>query len=142
MTGPFVVDTNVVVAGLLTSEPAAPTARLLDAMLAGRLPFVLSLELLAEYRQVLLRPRIATRHVLASAEVDEILIDLAANGRIVEPAPLARTTFPRGDAHLESLLAAAPDTLLVTGDERTRAAAGARAVTPAAAWQRVSADPR
>jgi len=133
MTGPFVVDTNVVVAGLLTSEPAAPTARLLDAMLAGRLPFVLSLELLAEF---------ATRHVLASAEVDEILIDLAANGRIVEPAPLARTTFPRGDAHLESLLAAAPDTLLVTGDERTRAAAGARAVTPAIASQRASPDPR
>lgn len=142
MTGPFVVDTNVVVAGLLTADPAAPTARLLDAMLAGRLPFVLSLELLAEYRRVLLRPRIAARHGLSPEEIDEILIDLAANGRILEPAPLARPTFPRGDAHLESLLAAAPAALLVTGDERTRAAAGAQAVTPAAAGQLVSAERR
>ena len=139
MTGPFVVDTNVVVAGLLTADPAAPTALLLDAMLAGRLPFVLSLELLAEYRRVLLRPRIAARHGLSPEEIDEILIDLAANGRILEPAPLASPTFPRGDAHLESLLAAAPAARLVTGDERTRIAAGARAIPPAVAWQRASA---
>ncbi|HSM51404.1 MAG TPA: putative toxin-antitoxin system toxin component, PIN family [Thermoanaerobaculia bacterium] len=142
MTGPFVVDTNVVVAGLLTADPAAPTARLLDAMLAGRLPFVLSVELLTEYGQVLLRPRIAARHGLSPEEIDEILIDLAANGRILESESLASPTFPRGDGHLESLLAASPGTLLVTGDERTRAAAGTRAVTPAAAWQRVSAERR
>ena len=135
MTGPFVIDTNVVVAGLLTAEAAAPTARLLDALLAGRLPFLLSVELLAEYRQVLLRPRIAARHALSPAEIDEILVDLVANGHVVETRPVARLSFPRGDGHLESLLAAA---LLVTGDERARAAAGARAVTPAAAWQLAS----
>jgi predicted nucleic acid-binding protein len=135
VTGPFVIDPNVVVAGLLTAEAEAPTARLLDALLAGRLPFLLSVELLAEYRQVLLRPRIAARHALSPAEIDGILVDLVANGHVVETRPVARPAFPRGDGHLESLLAGA---LLVTGDERARAAAGARAVTPAAAWQLAS----
>ncbi len=138
MTGPFVIDTNVVVAGLLTAEAAAPTARLLDALLAGRLPFLLSVELLAEYRQALLRPQIAAHHALSPAEIDEILVDLAANGHVVEARPVAHPVFPRGDGHLESLLAGAPGARLVTGDERARAAAGARAVTPAAAWQLAS----
>jgi hypothetical protein len=43
-----VVDTNVVVEGLLTKDPAAPTARILDGMLAGSFPFILSVVLLAE----------------------------------------------------------------------------------------------
>ena len=125
MTGPFVIDPNVVVAGLLTAEAEAPTARLLDA-------------LLAEYRQALLRPQIAAHHALSPAEIDEILVDLAANGHVVEARPVAHPVFPRGDGHLESLLAGAPGARLVTGDERARAAAGARAVTPAAAWQLAS----
>ena len=36
-----IVDTNVVVAGLLTSQIDSPTAQLLDAMLDGRLIFLL-----------------------------------------------------------------------------------------------------
>ena len=59
MTEPLVVDTNVVVSGLLTSVADAPPAMLLDAMLAGRVSFLLSTDLLAEYRDVLLRPAIA-----------------------------------------------------------------------------------
>ncbi len=53
-----VIDTNVVVSDLLTGEPVPPTAVLLDGMLRGRFTYLLSLELLAEYREVLLRPRI------------------------------------------------------------------------------------
>ncbi|MEZ5330675.1 MAG: hypothetical protein R2991_01180 [Thermoanaerobaculia bacterium] len=40
-----VVDTNVVVAGLLTGDAHAPTALILDAMLAGRVLYALSVEL-------------------------------------------------------------------------------------------------
>ena len=43
------VDTNVVVSGLLTSSIDAPTSRILDSMLSGALRFALSVELLAEY---------------------------------------------------------------------------------------------
>jgi len=57
-----VVDTNVVVSGLLTAEVTAPTHRILNAMLDERINFLLSIALLAEYREVMLRPRIQKRH--------------------------------------------------------------------------------
>jgi len=55
---PAVIDTNVVVSGLLTSLAASPTVRILDGMLVGAFRFLLSVELLAEYRAVLLRQKI------------------------------------------------------------------------------------
>ena len=125
----LVVDTNVVVAGLLTREPSAPTARILDAMLGG-LRFLLSEALLAEYRVVLLRPEIATAHGLAAGEVDEILIRLAALAVIREPA--AGASGPAGDRHLFDLLATEPTAILVSGDAKALRQAGARGRTPRA----------
>jgi uncharacterized protein len=111
-----VVDTNVVVAGLLTADSGAPTARILDAMLAGHLRFALSLELLAEYREVLLRPAIRARHGLAAGEIDRVLSRIALHGRVIE-APVAGTPAPDpGDQHLWDLLASVEDAVLVTGD--------------------------
>ncbi len=37
----FIVDTNVVAAGLITHRPDSPTARILDAMLTGGLIYLL-----------------------------------------------------------------------------------------------------
>ena len=51
-----IVNTNLVVAGLLTKQDASPVARILDGMLGAAFPFVLSEALLAEYRTVLVRP--------------------------------------------------------------------------------------
>lgn len=129
MTGaPLVVDTTVVVAGLLTGDPAAPTARILDAMLRGVARFLLSEELLAEYRTVLLRPKIASLHGLSGAEIDEILVRLAANGAVREPGPAPRG--PRGDGHLFALLEAEPKALIVSGDAAVLRQAGPRGRTP------------
>ena len=50
-----IVDTNVVVGGLLSGEAGSSTRRVLDTLLAGSLHFVVSLDLLTEYREVLLR---------------------------------------------------------------------------------------
>jgi putative PIN family toxin of toxin-antitoxin system len=83
--GLWVVDTNVLVAALLTAQADSPTARTLDAMLDGSLMFVLSPALLAEYRAVLLRPRLAQRHGLTEAEVDELLATITANAIWREP---------------------------------------------------------
>jgi putative PIN family toxin of toxin-antitoxin system len=124
----LVVDTNVVVAGLLTREPTAATARILDAMLAGELRFLLSEPLLAEYRTVLLRPNIAKSHGLVPREVDEILVRLATNAVISEPR--AGASGPAGDLHLFELLATEPDALLVSGDAKLLRQAGARGRTP------------
>jgi predicted nucleic acid-binding protein len=39
-----IVDTNVVVAGLITKDPKATVCQILDAMLSGRLPYLLSVD--------------------------------------------------------------------------------------------------
>jgi len=49
----YIIDTNVLVAGLISSNPASPPVRFLDAMLNGEIIYVLSPDLLAEYRAVL-----------------------------------------------------------------------------------------
>ena len=109
-----IVDTNVVVAGLLTRDLASPVARVLDGMLTGRLAYLLSPALLREYREVLLRPAIASRHRLTPTEVDAVLTELVANARWREPASEPRAPDP-GDDHLWALLAQR-DAVLVTGD--------------------------
>ena len=107
----------IFVAALLTSDPSAPTASVLDLMLSGEIDYVLSVELLAEYREVLLRERIRTMHALTEAEVDEILTTIAANGIIREPAK-GEPAPDQGDQHLWSLMAGVPSSVLVTGDRR------------------------
>jgi predicted nucleic acid-binding protein len=105
------------VSGLLTSEPLAPTVRILDAMAEGRFRYLLSIALLAEYRVVLLRPRIRTRHGLSDRGVDTILEAIVVNGMMRDPEPWALEPPDPADAHLWSLVAAHPGAVLVTGDQ-------------------------
>lgn len=112
-----IVDTNVVVAGLLTANDSAPVARILDGMLAAAFPFVLSEALLAEYRAVLLRPRLRRLHGLGVAAVDAVLTTLAQHAVVLAPGRGTRAP-DRGDQLLWDLLAARPDLVLVTGDKR------------------------
>jgi len=127
-----VVDTNVLVAGLLAGSPDSPTVRVLDAMLAGRLRFLLSAELLAEYRRVLLRPKIAARHGLSTRQIDELLTALVEVALVREADGSDDDLgLPAGDRHLGLLLAAEPRSRLVTGDRATLRAAGGRALDAA-----------
>jgi putative PIN family toxin of toxin-antitoxin system len=113
----FIVDTNVLVAGLITSQPASPTAQVLDAMLDGRLLYLLSPALLREYRQVLLRPKLVRLHGLSEEEIDRLLTELTANALWRESVGVPREAAPDpGDAHLWALLAREPGAMLVTGD--------------------------
>ena len=129
----FVVDTNVIVAGLLTREPDSPTARVLDGMVAASLPFLLSTALLAEYREVLLRSRIHSRHGLDEDEVDSLLTELVANAIIRGPEPSTESAPSREDQHLWDLLATERGTVLITGDQTTldRPPGGASVISPA-----------
>ena len=116
MTPPvFVVDTNVVVAGLITGSSDSPVVSVLDAMLSGALVYLMSPALLEEYRSVLLRPRLAALHGLAEAEVDQLLVELTANAVWREPTA-TDPALDRGDDHLWSLLAARSGSVLITGD--------------------------
>jgi putative PIN family toxin of toxin-antitoxin system len=115
---PAIIDTNVLVAGLLTAEPKAPTARILDGMLQGDFPFVLSVDLLAEYRTVLLRERISKHLGLTADQFDAILTAVAANAIVREPRSSEEPAPEPGDQHLCDLLAAVASAVLVTGDKR------------------------
>ncbi len=120
-----IVDTNVVVAGLLTGNAASPVARILDGMLAAAFPFVVSEALLAEYRTVLVRPGLRKLHGLTVAEVETLLTDIAQHAIVL--APVAATPAPDpGDQLLWELLAAKSDLLLVTGDKLLLRHAGMR----------------
>lgn len=118
MSGPVIIDTNVVVAGLLTANDASPVARILDGMLAAVFPFVVSEPLLAEYRTVLVRPNLRKLHGLTIAEVETILTDLAQHAIVLNPASAAAPPAPDpGGQLLWDLLANRADLLLVTGDK-------------------------
>lgn len=136
-TAAFIVDTNVVVAGLLTRDAASPVARVLDRMLAAAFPFVLSEALLAEYRGVLARPPIRARHGLDDDEIDLLLTDLVRHAIVLEPGPGVAAPEP-GDQLLWDLLASRPDLVLVTGDRALLedAAMGGRVVSPEAFLRR------
>ena len=113
----FVVDTNVVAAGLITAEAGSPTAEILDSMLSGPLLFLLSPELLREYRHVLLRPKLSQIHGLREPEIDQILAEITASALWREPGPDPDYSAPDPrDSHLWSLLASEPQAILITGD--------------------------
>jgi uncharacterized protein len=131
-----IVDTNVVVAGLLTKQDTSPVARILDGMLGAAFPFVLSEALLAEYRAVLVRPALRKLHGLTVAELEAILTDLAQHAIVLAPAspPLAPTAPDPGDQLLWDLLTARADLVLVTGDKLLLRDAGmrGRVISPSA----------
>ena len=140
MSPPVIVDTNVVVAGLLTARADSPVARVLDGMLAAVFAFAISDALLAEYRTVLQRPSLRKVHGLTPDELDIILVDLAQRGIVITPVPALPAPDP-GDQHLWELLAAREDLLLVTGEKKLQRdrAMGSRILTPAtfvARWLR------
>jgi predicted nucleic acid-binding protein len=128
----LIVDTNVVVAGLLTGSDTSPVARMLDGMLRAAWPFVVSEALLAEYHAVLARPGLRRQHGLTLAEIEAVLTAIARHAIVLQPAE-APPAPDRGDQLLWDLLAARSDLLLVTGDKRLIRDAGmaGRVVTPA-----------
>ncbi len=116
----FVVDTSVVVSGIIGAEGQAAPVRVLDAMVTGRLPFVLDAELLAEYRRILTRPAISLRHALAPVYVDALLAELTTVAHLrqppdADPADLP-AAVPPGDEHVVRLLAHEPAAALVSDD--------------------------
>jgi predicted nucleic acid-binding protein len=134
MFPPVVVDTNVVVAGLLTARADSPVARVLDGMLTAAFPFAVSEALLAEYRAVLRRPSLRKAHGLTLNELDIIVVELAQHGIVLAPVPAPPAPEPGpGGRHLWELLAARGELGLVTGDRRLQRdrAMGSRILSPA-----------
>lgn len=112
----IIIDTNVLVSGLLTSDENAPTASILNAALTATAPYVLSPALLNEYRQVLLRSAIVKCHGLSEPDIDELLTSLVQNAVWLKPYCAVEAAPDPGDQHLWNLLATRLDAVLITGD--------------------------
>jgi putative PIN family toxin of toxin-antitoxin system len=108
----IVLDTNVLVSALLS--PSGTPARVLALVLSGAVTLLHDDRILAEYREVLARPRLA----IPPAEADLVLDYLAQMGVLVVPTPLRLELADPDDAAFVETSAAAHADALVTGNLR------------------------
>lgn len=118
MPKPCVVDTNVIVSGLIGR--GGPPTQIVDAMLDGDLLYALSADLFDEYASVLRRPSIVRLHGRTDDELDVLLEEIAANAVWRNAAAAVKAPDP-DDSHIWALLAELDGGLLVTGDRLLRA---------------------
>ncbi len=112
----IVLDTNVLISGLITPG-RRPPARLLDGAILGAFTLITSTAQLAELQAVLDRPRLQ-RYVLPGAAA-EMLASIDGVAEIHEsPLPEVRASpDPQDDMILATALAGGAD-LIVSGDQR------------------------
>lgn len=78
-----VLDTNVLLSGI--AYPASVPGKIVAAWRHGSLEVLLSAYILGELRRVL--PRLAHRHGLTLAEIDDLVDVLSIQAEIIEPLP-------------------------------------------------------
>jgi putative PIN family toxin of toxin-antitoxin system len=131
-----VLDTNVLLSGM--AYPGSLPGQILSAWRHGSLQVLLSPYILAELRRVL--PRLAHRHRLSPAEMDDLVDVLAIQAEVIEPATEqdAELRDANDQPVLGTLLAAQAGegaNYLITGDKDLLALANRYPiVTPAAFW--------
>ena len=126
----IVLDTNVLVSGLLT--PHGPPGRLIDLLLAGEVTLIYDDRILSEYHEVLERPRFD----FDPGDVADVLELFATEGETVTAPPLAVELPDPDDLPFVEMAAAGRADALVTGNLRHYPAA----VLPAGARVMAVAD--
>lgn len=131
-----VLDTNVLLSGI--AYPASVPGKIVAAWRHGSVDVLLSVYILDELRRVL--PRLAHRHDLTSAEIDDLVDILSIQAELIEPLPGEEADLRDIDDRpvLGTLLAARKAggvDYLVTGDKDLLALADRYPiVTPATFW--------
>ena len=121
-----VLDTNVIVSGLIT--PAGACCQIVDFVVQGRLRACVDARVLSEYERVLRRPELPLR----PGQPDEFLDCIYSFGEPVTPAPLS-VSLPHEDARPFLEVAHEAEAALVTGNLRDfpkHARAGVIVVSP------------
>jgi putative PIN family toxin of toxin-antitoxin system len=130
----WVIDTNVVVSGLLSAN--GPCARILEAVMEGRVKLVYDARILTEYRDVLCRPRLKLKPALVMHFLE------ALGGQMsVIPERLAVVGPDPDDMVFIEVALAVPDRTIVTGnlaDFPSEILNGARLITPVQALAELS----
>jgi predicted nucleic acid-binding protein len=136
----FVLDTNVLVSGLLTAN--SPPSQLLRLVTGGRERLAFDERILAEYRLVLGRPRF---HV-SPDEIDQLLEAIEHDGTAFVTIPLRIKLPDETDTMFIEVALAAGKLPIVTGNMRhfpkpTMHALGIEAVAPSAFLSRIAKRP-
>jgi len=132
----IVLDTNVLLSGI--AYPASIPGKIMAAWRHGSVEVILSNFILDELRRVL--PRLASRHGLTAAEIDDLVDILSIQADLIDPLPDHGPALRDIDDQpvLGTLLAAIRSTgadYLVTGDKDLLALAdNLPIVTPAQFW--------
>lgn len=122
-----VLDTNVVVSGLL--QPFGPSGQIVRLVAADELALCYDARILAEYRQVLLRPKFRFEPRL----VEIFLQQVQSGGADVPARPLALTLPDPDDAMFVEVAVAGRASHLVTGNLKhypLSSTSGLRVVSP------------
>lgn len=113
-----VLDTNVLLSGI--AYPASVPGKIMSAWRHGSVDVLLSAYILDELRRVL--PRLAHRHGLTLAEIEDLVDALSIQAEVIEPLPCAEpdlrdvNDLPVLGTLLAALKASDVD-YLVTGDK-------------------------
>ncbi len=107
-----ILDTNVVVSGVL--NPERPAGRVLEQVVRGTVPTVLSSTLVAEYTSALRGRRLMRRHELSPDDIELFVAGIEARAELIDPGPSGLRAPDDRDQHLWDLLVA----VLVTGERR------------------------
>lgn len=101
----IVLDTNVLLSGVLRKH--GPPQRVVDAVLEGTVTLVLSNAALAEYRDVLYRPKFLAQHRASKVDLEDLFSRLVRISRSVRPeiSFAGATVDPDDDIFLEAAVA-------------------------------------
>lgn len=110
----LVLDTNVVVSGLLWH---GPPRQVVDAARTGKVSLFTTAELLEELQDVLSRPKFAKRLAEAGVTAEALVLGYAALAALVQPADIKAViaTDPDDDAVLACAVAAQAEAI-ASGD--------------------------
>jgi putative PIN family toxin of toxin-antitoxin system len=129
-----VFDSNVIVSSFIS--PYGAPAKVRDAFYQDRFELVVSPPLLAEYRHVLAYPRVASRHGLSPADIDEIVEGFRQVSLVVELADIPNVIpeDPDDDMVVATAVAGSAD-YIISGDDdlhRLGSFRGIQVLSPAA----------
>lgn len=124
----LVLDTNVLVSGFL--NPYGPPGSIVGFAASGDLTLCYDARVLAEYREVLLRPKFE----LDAQAVDDFLAQVEAEGEPVTTTPLPHHLPDRSDEPFLEVALSARAACLVTGNRQhfpARLCLGMKVLSPA-----------
>lgn len=133
-----VVDTNIIVAGILTKRQTSASQMVLERLFERTFVLFLSAETLLEIQQVLALPRIQARHQLTNTEIGRLCRRIKAHSRMLTGSLRVSPALTRDmtDTKWVALALEGKADYLVTRDfrhlHRLRTVGKTRIVTPRA----------